>query len=118
MDVAPAEFIRAGDLHPEPLVFQQIEEQLKCRLLESFRRIHPRHVIDDYGSRQCTDTLFLLEQVLRINVQIDGPAELSCALPGMVEDVELDIASRPVEQVETDAADAGVSQPLQLILRC
>src|SRR6266542_1592404 len=102
-----ANLVRAAHFHPYMFELQQIQQQLKRRLLQTFRRFHPGDVVDDHGNRHRADALFLYEQTFRVDVQINRPAEIDNILDAAIEHIELDVAAWPVEQIETHAANAA-----------
>src|SRR6266576_3260109 len=50
-------------------------------------------------------------------MKIDGPTQFDNVLDAAIEDVELYIAARSIEEVETHAANAAVVKPLQFPLQ-
>src|SRR5437762_14342229 len=50
-------------------------------------------------------------------MKIDGPTQFDNVLDAAIEDVELYIAARSIEEVETHAANAAVVKPLQFPFR-
>src|SRR2546422_97110 len=107
MDDRVADLVCAADFHPYMFELQQIQQQLKRRLVQTFRWFHPGDVVDDHGNRHRADALFLFEQTFRVDVQIDRPAEIDNILDAAIEHIELDVAAWPVEQIETHAANAA-----------
>src|SRR4029434_10772930 len=74
-------------------------------------------MVNNHGNRHSPDAVLLFQQIFHVDVQIHRPTEFHDVLHAAIQDIELYIAARPVEQVETDAADAAFVQSLQFALR-
>src|SRR4029434_7214717 len=112
MHLGIADLVRTAHFHPDVLCFQQIQEQLKTRLARTFGRLHPCDMVNNHGNRHSPDAVFLFQQIFLVDVQIHRPTEFHDVLHAAIQDIELYVAARPVEQVQTDAADAAFVQSL------
>ncbi len=106
------DLIDAADLHPEPFVLHEVEQELKGWLIKPIGRIYAPDVIENRAHGERTDAFLLAQQILGIDMEVHGPAELSNVLHHAVEDIELNVSLRPVEDIEADSPDASIVEPL------
>src|SRR5215471_4072904 len=106
------DLVCAAHLDPNMFQPQEVQQELKASLLQTFGRFDPRHVVDDDGNHHDTDAAFLLQEIFHINVKINRPAEVHNVLDAAIQHIQFYITARSVEQVEAHAANTGIMQSL------
>src|SRR5262249_49707368 len=103
-----ADLVEAAQLHPEPVVLEQVKQQPEGRLVETVFAADARHVVDDGHPRERADEALVLEEIRRIDMKDESPAEL---LQHGQMLAQMLLAAGPVlHQMEAGAADAALSQ--------
>ena len=110
-----ADLIGAAHFHPDMAEFHELQQQLKPRLIEPFCRFNPRDMVNNHRHRHSAYALFMLDKVLHVDMHVYGPAQFGDVFHASIEDIGFDVAARPVEQIEADAADAAVVEPAQVV---
>src|SRR5690606_14437013 len=99
--------LAAADLHPEALVFKQVEQHLECRLVEAPARGDATHVVDDHGDRQAPQHWRQRLQPVGIEMDNGMPAEGPNLFHDRPYRVEIGVAAQMRNEIEAHAANAA-----------
>ena len=106
--------LRTAHLDPsQGIAAEQIEQRLERALLEAVRGLDPSHVVDDERHVDAPEKIVLRQDVLRIEVQHDVPAQRLDARDQTMEYVQVRHAAQMLDEVEADAANSSRVQARQ-----
>ncbi len=92
-----AYLVDAAELHPKPFVLHEVKQELKAWLVKSIGRINAPDVIKNRAHGKRANAFLLAQQILGIDMEVHGPAELSNILHHSVEDIQPNVSLRPVK---------------------
>ena len=101
--------VGSGQLDPGAVPDQR-DKRLEARIIRAARCREMAHVVHDEGHRQLRQTRRHRRQVLRIDQELEMPAELPRQISVAVHLIEADAAA--IEHVEPEPDDAGLLQSL------
>jgi len=109
----PVDAVASTNFHPEPIVFDEAQETLKRRLLQSQLRIDPANMIDHHGHRgPLQDRGHRLDQrTLHVNLQV--PADVGQSRTQSDHFFDRRGLVQVLHEIEAHAAETQPIQPTQ-----